>query len=255
MEDRGCGDAEGVRRSRGVDTLLGISTYDCPEGVHRSAKQSSPSLDPSLRLSSRPSPLCPERGNVSRYTREHRGVGYLSAVRCRCCCLVSGSIYSTRTHDLRNSRGSPDRNSLFLSLFLFLYFSLFLILVRSLRCVCVYPVYLADPQQSSSFTGEADQSASRGFTVRGIRTTLVRLRVLLPATRQIRSLSFLRVAGVPIFFFERVRSRGMREREREIHNSHGRFEKTRASTKRGGVPIILRFCTSHRHEIYSLWKT
>lgn len=61
----------------------------------------------------------------------------------------------------------------------------FLFLARSLRCVCVYSVYLADPQRSSSFTGEADQSASRGFTVRGIRTTLVRLRALLPATRRV----------------------------------------------------------------------
>lgn len=88
-----------------MDTLLGISTYDCPGGVHRSAKQSSPGLDPSRAL--RALFYSPERGNVSRYTREHRGVGYLSAVRCRCCCLVSGSIYSTRTHDLRNFRGSP----------------------------------------------------------------------------------------------------------------------------------------------------
>lgn len=49
----------------------------------------------------------PEKGNVSRYTRKHRGVGYLLAVRCRCCCLVSSSIYSTGTHDLRNSRRRP----------------------------------------------------------------------------------------------------------------------------------------------------
>lgn len=70
-----------------------------------------------------PSPHPPERGYVSRYTREHRGLGYLSAVRCRCCCLVSSSIYSTRTHDLRNSRRSPMALPL-VSLFLFLSCSL-----------------------------------------------------------------------------------------------------------------------------------
>lgn len=43
------GTPKGVRPS-GVDTLLGISTYDCPGGVHRSAKQSSPGLDPSRAL-------------------------------------------------------------------------------------------------------------------------------------------------------------------------------------------------------------
>lgn len=114
---RGC-------NGRGVDTLLGISTYDCPGGVHRSAKQSSPGLDPSRALRALFSTPPPERGNVSRYTREHRGVGYLSTVRC--CCLVSGSIYSTRTHDLRNSRGSP----------MWLFF--LLPLSSSLSLVCVY---------------------------------------------------------------------------------------------------------------------
>lgn len=109
---------------RGVDTLLGISTYDCPGGVHRSAKQSSPGLDPSRALRALFSAPPPERGNVSRYTREHRGVGYLSTVRC--CCLVSGSIYSTRTHDLRNSRGSP------------MWLSFLLSLSSSLSLVCVY---------------------------------------------------------------------------------------------------------------------
>lgn len=109
---------------RGVDTLLGISTYDCPGGVHRSAKQSSPGLDPSRALRALFSTPPPERGNVSRYTRERRGVGYLSTVRC--CCLVSGSIYSTRTHDLRNSRGSP----------MWLFF--LLPLSSSLSLVCVY---------------------------------------------------------------------------------------------------------------------
>lgn len=98
----------------------------------------------------------PEKGNVSRYTRKHRGVGYLSAVRCRCCCLVSSSIYSTGTHDLRNSRRSPVALAPSASLSLFL----------APCCICVYSVYPADPQRSSPLTGEADQPASRIYGAR-----------------------------------------------------------------------------------------
>lgn len=67
-----CGDAKGVRRS---DTLVGISTYDCPGGVHRSAKQSSPDPSRALRaLFSQPllSSSCPlvRKGVTYRDTRE-----------------------------------------------------------------------------------------------------------------------------------------------------------------------------------------
>lgn len=157
IEDRGCGTPKGCDRWGEVDILLGISTYDCPGGVHRSAKQSSPGLDPSRALRAL-FPTPPERGNVSRYTREHRGVGYLSAVRCRCCCLVSSSIYSTGTHDLRNSRRSPMALPPSVSLSFFL--------ARSPHCIYVYSVYPADPQRSFSLTGEADQPASRIYGAR-----------------------------------------------------------------------------------------
>lgn len=69
MGDGKCGTPKGCG-GRGGDTLLGISTYDCPGGVHRSAKQSSPGLDPSRALRALFSTPPPERGNVSRYTRE-----------------------------------------------------------------------------------------------------------------------------------------------------------------------------------------
>jgi hypothetical protein len=128
--------------------------------------------------------------------------------------------------------------------------SLFLILVCSPPCVCVYSVYLADPQRSSSsFTGGADQSASRGFTARGIRTTLVRLRALLPATRQIRSLSFHGASGVPIFFFERVRSpRNAKKRERGGERERERLatrtvDSRRRARLRKGAAFLL-FCGS-----------
>jgi hypothetical protein len=123
----------------------------------------------------------PERGNVSRYTREHRGVGYLSVARYRCCCLVSGSIYSTRTHDLRNSRGSPISLSL----------SLARSLARSLiplLCARGYVCILCLPPNDLLLLPARRISRRRGFTARGIRTTLIRLRALLPVSRRIPSL-------------------------------------------------------------------
>lgn len=224
---------------RGVDTLLGISTYDCPGGVHRSAKQSSPGLDPSRALRALFSAPPPERGNVSRYTREHRGVGYLSTVRC--CCLVSGSIYSTRTHDLRNSRGSPMCGSVFP-----------LPLSSSLSLVWVYVCLPRSRSPTIFFSyGGKRISRRRGFTARGIRTTPVRLGALLPVTRWILSFSLslllaLRgVSSMPIFFFEQTTSatkEGGRERGSRLTGSDR--EDARVWGK-GGTPIILRFRASH----------
>jgi len=111
----------------------------------------------------------PERGNVSRYTRKHRGVGYLSAVRCRCCCLVSSSIYSTGTHDLRNSRRSPlSCFSLSLSLSLSISVLLLVVYMSTLFIPSIFNDLLLLPAKRIS--------RRRGFTAREIRTTIVRLR-------------------------------------------------------------------------------
>lgn len=158
MEDRGS-----VGRQRGATVGGGYPTrylnLRLPRGRAQKCKA----------IVSRPRPVSssagsllylPEKGNVSRYTRKHRGVGYLSAVRCRCCCLVSSSIYSTGTHDLRNSRRRPAALPPSASL------SLSLPLSCSLLYIRVYSVYPADPQRSSPLTGEADQPASRIYGAR-----------------------------------------------------------------------------------------
>lgn len=194
----------GVRRS-GVDTLVGISTYDCPEGVHRSAKQSSPNLDPvSSFAGSLLHPFTsPERDNVSRYTRKQQGVGYLSAVRCRCCCLVSGSIYSTRIHDLRNSRGSPTVSLSLSSLFRYL-----------------LSVQLTDPERSSSPIGETNQPASRIYGTWNVSDAHSSSHVT--SGNSMGSLSFHSQPSCLLIFFSRDRIEERNERSLQFA---GQFKK------------------------------
>ena len=168
MEDRsGVWDAKGVRPS-GVDTLLGISTYDCPGGVHRSAKQSSPGLDPSRALRALFSTS--RKGVTYRDTRESTEGLDISR---RSAAVVAAWFPARFTAQERTTYGilvevlSPSV-SLSLSLSLSISVLLLVVYMSTLFIPSIFNDLLLLPAKRIS--------RRRGFTAREIRTTIVRLR-------------------------------------------------------------------------------
>lgn len=178
MEDGKCGTPKGCDGRGGWDTLLGISTYDCPGGVHRSAKQSSPGLDPSRALRALFSTPPLRKGVTYRDTRESTEGLDISRRS-----VVAAWFRARFTARERTTYGIPVEvrcSSPFL---------LLLSLSPSLPLVCVYVCLPPSRSPTIFFSYKGKQiSRRRGFTARGIRTTLVRLRALLPVTRRIPSL-------------------------------------------------------------------
>lgn len=221
------GTPKGVRPS-GVDTLLGISTYDCPGGVHRSAKQSSPGLDPSRALRAL---FSTSRKRVTyRDTREStEGLD----ISWRSAAVVAAWFPARFTAQERTTYGIlvEDR---WLSLLLLL--SLSLPLSCSLLYICVYSVYPADPQRSSPLTGEADQPASRIYGARNSDDGRSSSHVTSGNSVNFLSLSFCSDSGTSIFFFEQARNDTGRNSPRG-----GRFGKTHVCEKRAGLVL---FCGS-----------
>lgn len=101
-------------------------------------------------------------------------------------------------------------------------------------------------------------SRRRGFTARGIRTTLVRLRALLPVTRRIPSLFPLLSAesrACRYFSWSRLKVRDERERGRErdaATHGVGISEKTRTSGRHSYYFAVPRLPLTWN--IHSLWK-
>lgn len=195
---QGCGTPKGVRPS-GVDTLLGISTYDCPGGVHRSAKQSSPGLDPSRALralfSAPPPPLSPSPGKGLRIEIHARAPRAWISLSGPLPLLLPGFELDLQHGNARLTEF--PKKSRWLSL-LFLCFSFSL--VRSSHCIYVYSVYPIDPQQSSPFTGEADQPASRIYGVRN--SDDARSSSHVTSGNSVNFLFLCGASGILIFFLE-----------------------------------------------------
>lgn len=113
----------------------------------------------------------------------------------------------------------------------------------------IYSVYPTDPRSAifffffpSFFYRRCESARRRGFTARGIRTTLVRLRALLPVTRRIPFFSSLSAAlrGVSVAadIFLRVKVEERREERsrarEETRESRGRFGARWEKGEKGG---------------------
>lgn len=167
----GVWDAKGVRLP-GVDTLLGISTYDCPGGVHRSAKQSSPGLDPSRALRALFS--TPRKGVTYRDTRESTeglDISRWSAA------VVAAWFRARFTAQKRTTYGIPVEVR-WLSLLLFLSLSLLL----AHHVVYMSTLFISPILNDLLLLPAKRISRRREFTAREI-WTLVHLRTVLPITR------------------------------------------------------------------------
>ena len=201
MEDRsGVWDAKGVRPS-GVDTLLGISTYDCPGGVHRSAKQSSPGLDPSRALRALFSTS--RKGVTYRDTRESTEGLDISR---RSAAVVAAWFPARFTAQERTTYGilvevlSP---SVSLSL------SLSLSLSRSLFCPLLYICLLCLSLRSSTIFFSYRRSGSAD--VADLRRAKFGRRSFVFAVTSANFVNFLffslcEASSTLIFFFKQVRN-------------------------------------------------
>lgn len=224
-------------------------------------------LPASTRLSSSAGSLLLSRKGVTyRDTRESTeglDISWRSALRRCCCCLVSGSIYSTRTHDLRNSRTSP----MALSLSCPFSFSYTFSLSRSPPSVPCLPPSLARVPISTLFTPPIFlplvptmriSPASRIYGARNSDDVHSSSRVTSGNSADSLSLPcthpFLPLPArlPPTFFFgQRWKESEGRSREARATLARGRFGKTRLRKGAAVAPIISRFCISRPYVKYT----